>query len=1231
MRLTKILSNLFPALLLGLAFFISFKNFIPGTWLSGWDNLHPEFNLWLNIQRSLSAVWQEYQGLGLLGGMGHASDLPRQLILALFSIVVPTHLLRYLWVFLMLALGPLGVYFLAKRVISLNRGILASFIAFVAGAFYLRNLATVQYFYTPYEAFVSFYGFVPWLIFAAIDFLKDGGKKKLLTFFGISIISTPAFYVQTLFVVYIAILFVFVFEYVLRNKTLGIKRSLNLLLAVGAANAFWILPVLYFSLSGSGVLEASKINTFATPETQLMNADFGALKDTSLLKGFWFNYLDLSQAGRFEFLMPVWRDHLSEFGVMLAGWVIFVASFIGVLISIFRKTLLWRFSFLAVFLLCLFMLASINPPFGFIFSFLGERLPLFGQMFRSVFTKWSGPAALIYSLGLALLLDGLWGFLRVYKKTAAALVGVSILGLTLIPVFPVFEGELIMKQGRIEIPSSYFNLFKFFDSQPSQARVAFYPIQTFWGWNFYDWGARGSGFLWYGIKQPIVDRAFDVWSSYNESFYHELTRAVYGKDREAVKSVLDKYDINYVLIDKSVTIPLQGKEILMVPEMEEMLAGLGAKLVWEEDFLKVYGLERINGSGFVYAPASFLRVNQNVVLGREDVAFKNEGNYAAIPNSSFYPFSDLTREEVSGVSYQEQGGYSLVSLTRGLDGEGELRVPGISSGDKYSTLAKVTLLGNKLRVSFEQYPKLKIGQEQKALPILPDLVIGTGIIPDSSIVSLGGSVIRVNQGEESLAEVSFSVGEPIDLYLFGEEGKAFADIRQDFLESKINTCWVREGRQGLVEVNKENDIVSVTTKDAVGCTAIRLGTPSGKVALVNISLPFRSDSGARPHFCIVDQDDPQHKCLNTDVFYSTDSAREWTNVERTVLLSGNKTYWLELAARPSDIQGEEWQIDYRSPRVDFFTHLDSARYNGRVWEELQKPTSFTLDANARTLELSLVAPAQEVNLATAGKLSPDNCDLFERGSVEKTIGKGYVELIARDHSAVCDFAPLTTTSTAEGHLLRVVGQSISGRGLKTYVYNKATGKAELEVLAFGSKFDKSFSLLPWKKTEPGSYVLNVETRSFGKDIGQDRVERIAVYDIPLDWILNWKVEKGEAGKGENPIKVSRVSKFGTFFYRVKLRASDGPGPTGEGENEGLIVLSQGFDRGWMAFGGVEKFKHLAVNSWANGWIIPQGTGDVTIIFWPQYLEFIGLGLMLLGVIKILSVKEVDKREGDILQ
>ena len=64
------------------------------------------------------------------------------------------------------------------------------------------------------------------------------------------------------------------------------------------------------------------------------------------------------------------------------------------------------------------------------------------------------------------------------------------------------------------------DVFSFFSTQDDQGRIAILPSYTFWNWRYRNWGHIGSGFLWYGIEQPLLDRAFDPWSFYNEQFYY---------------------------------------------------------------------------------------------------------------------------------------------------------------------------------------------------------------------------------------------------------------------------------------------------------------------------------------------------------------------------------------------------------------------------------------------------------------------------------------------------------------------------------------------------------------------------------------------------------------------------------------------------------------------------------------------------------------------------------------
>ena len=101
---------LYPALLGIIVATIAIVNYVPGTWLTGWDNLHTEFDFPMNVYRSIFSVWEEYQGLGLLAGMAHAADLPRQVFLWATSWFIPNSFIRYFYQYLMLFVGTFGTY-----------------------------------------------------------------------------------------------------------------------------------------------------------------------------------------------------------------------------------------------------------------------------------------------------------------------------------------------------------------------------------------------------------------------------------------------------------------------------------------------------------------------------------------------------------------------------------------------------------------------------------------------------------------------------------------------------------------------------------------------------------------------------------------------------------------------------------------------------------------------------------------------------------------------------------------------------------------------------------------------------------------------------------------------------------------------------------------------------------------------------------------------------------------
>jgi len=547
--------SLWPIIvLLFVCLFLAFANYQPGTWLIGWDNLVPEFNFRLDIKRSLFSVWQEYRGLGLLGGMAHAADLSRELLLYLLSAIgrIPSANIRYLWTFFTLALGPISVYLLLNKIILKTKSDpkTVRFASFLGGLFYLLNLATVQYFYTPFETFHSFFGFFPLLIFIIIRYLEKPKIVNFLILTTVLIFSSSAFYVQTLFIVLILCLLPITLEYLSTHRfhKKSILTSFYFLLSTFFTQAYWLIPAVFFAATNAGVAGSAHINLVSSPETAARNLEFATLKDLAFLKGYWFNYVDLALDQKYDYLLLPWRNHLNQPVIAILGVIAFALVLTGIYYSL-KKKLHYGKAFLSFLLISGFFLLGGG-------QLIGRFIPLIGELFRSPFTKFSVALSFTYSIffavGCIFLLD-LFSFLHSRLTYYLTLFTVSLA--LVIYMTPAFTGNLISPTMRLKIPQEYFQTFEFFKGEDPATRIANFPQYTFWGWNYYSWGYRGSGFLWYGIKQPILDRAFDVWEKSSQKYYEEISTALYNQDRQEFERLIDKYAINWILLDRNIIAP----------------------------------------------------------------------------------------------------------------------------------------------------------------------------------------------------------------------------------------------------------------------------------------------------------------------------------------------------------------------------------------------------------------------------------------------------------------------------------------------------------------------------------------------------------------------------------------------------------------------------------------------------------------------------------------------------
>lgn len=872
---------IFAIIAINILLFIA--NYKPGTFLLGWDNLPSEFDPMMNIKRSIFAVWQEYQSLGLLGGMGHASDLVRQVYILLLTLILPLNLVRYVSTFSMLLIGSIGGYFLILSLLKANTTeslSKAKIVAFIGALFYNLNLATIQTFYAPFEAFTAHFAALPWVLLCAANFIKRANLKNTIILSLVLLLATPSAYIPTLFVVLLLSIGIFVISKLIfeSDKKRTFVNSIKLLLIIIVVNAFWLLPFLFFTLQNSNINVNAKMNQMATESIFLQNKEFGTVEDTALLKGFWFNNVDPNLDGDLAFMLAPWRQHMENPIVSAMGYIIFGVILIGAAAIIFRflkrkdGTKHTALPFVILFAFAFTMLATDTFPFSF-FDEVFRKFPLFNQAFRFPFTKFSLLTGLTYSVMFAFGLDAILNLLKKVKLGSFAKHALSFIILAAFAAIiftisqPAFAGNLFYEKERVKLPNEYLETFKYFKSAPQNARIANLPQVTFWGWTNYRWGYGGSGFLWYGIQQPILDRAFDVWSDKSENYYFELANALYAKDKNAVKNVLNKYQVSFILLDENVIYPASPKS-LFYSETEALLSEIPEiKLDKTLGKIKIYKVTLADKTNsFVFTDGKLPNI-QTQTRRTNDTAYQTNNNYISDLNpenqqEASFPLSLFSLKTGKEKDFALSESEDFIVLTKEINtkSNSKINIPNYFSFEKTVPFSIFAILnnGNTNLVGSVSLPQIKIdGKTLSAktltfpIAILPGDVsfpvnvninglsdieikkapakngkIGTGFLTTlqtNSVVVTGSNTRSARTIDKEDFINAISSQETFDLkagnhkiqILIPKINDSYLSLIPDLNKTAINDC--DNFRFGETNFSTSNNSVNVDTTNDAGC------------------------------------------------------------------------------------------------------------------------------------------------------------------------------------------------------------------------------------------------------------------------------------------------------------------------------------------------------------------------------------------------------------------------------
>jgi len=1091
--LKKIKIDFFLCFLILISVYLCYQNYTPNTFLSGWDTLHPEFNLKQYLGR-ISSVWQEHQGLGAPPSQAHLAELPRMLIVALLQLIFPMSFVRYGYFFLMIIAGVIGVYFLLKHFFNNRREA-----AFLGGLFYLLNVGTVQNFIAPLEMFATNFGLLGFLYLFAVKFIEKGKKIDLVIFIIFNLFASSMAHTATLWYVYWSGLFIFLLTFSLFKK-ISFKKPLLILISALLVNLYWILPNLYYTTNYSRDVITSKIHRLSTEETFLYNKKYGTLKQFALFKNFLFDWRIINNSGKSELLLKTWQDHLNNQIINIIAIGFFLLTIVGAVFSIKKKSAPIT-AFIPIFLLSSFFLLSGSWPVSVIINKLISSHDFFKEVFRSPFTK--------FSIYFVFTLSIFFGYIHdlILKKIRISTVYFFVIVILIINYAkPAIRGAFISKSMRVSIPREYFSLFNW-SQKNGDGRMLTLPLHNLFGWVYYRWQTptgyqiyQGAGFTWFGLKQPTLNREFDRWYPYNEQSYRELSYAFYSQDLDLIEKLLQKYQIEYLLLDEN-----------------------------------------------VYNPGS--SIEQRKLFYRE------------IENL-FYSSSQIKLVKKFG---------EKISVYQFLPNKN------MSSIRKLSNIKSVLPT---YRWNYIDQAYLDIGNYIS--PLLVDQQMNASLVyPARNIIN---ERERIDKNAVDIKKDSYEI---------------------DFGAGKQNTGTIIVPNLSKLETVYYADIF-VQAKDRK------------TIAIIKPILPYVE---------------------NTDLYNKEIALKDGSKQ----ISINSQTFLI-----PELVTDE--QIYIGSTVIPLGKDIPVA-INGETTKKIIIPNEITglkLNDNPPTIKGKFPEEQTNVNVSTITNNIRD-CGFEKAKLIKKSLvdigGRSALEYQAQDGD-ICDTLFLTNLSQNQSYILAIETQNLSGLPFKFCFEDDETKRCVLEDVASQTTRPTTdyFIIPPYHGISHFNLILN--NQAIGDVFSINRLLNIQVIPFPYRFFqaIHWQASNsGITTSSAQSVNLTSTRKINRWLYAATLNQTD--------LTNTVISLNQAYEKNWRAYFipnsqfsilnfqfvniylpflfGKEIKEHVLVNNWANGWRLrPEQTGtsatqraNITIIFWPQYLEFLGFGLLVIAFLVIIKMNE----------
>lgn len=1196
-RLFSFITRHWPIFTLVIVELILFLTNMPtnGHWLLGWDSTTPELNSSLNFSRFFYGVWQEYRGLGTLDGMAHIANLPHWLYSLLLDLFLPANTVRPILNLLLHLFGGIGTYYLIKDFVTLyflsrNDEDSKKSISLVGAIFYQFNLLTIQMFFLPLELFSFHFAVLPWALWTLFQYFKQGTTRWLLYFAFVNLAGVSQAHVPTVAISYGLALLIPALTLAM-SKVITIKQLILAFSVLALVHSFWGVPYLYSTLTKSAEISNSKQNVIGTPSVFYRNNAWATVSKLGTFGGLGLGYQDWDEdTEKFEPVMQEWLRLWNNPLYKIFAFTIFsfaCLSSLALLRFSFKKRYYVLLSFVVLWFAFFTLLATDIPPFSFISDFLREFVPLYSQIFRFTFTKFSTVYALALSVmlcaGLLLLRDY---FAKTGRDILIKRVSLGVVLTTLLFAYPAFTHSFFYKRLWVNLPQEYFTTANFINSSNSQNRIATFPIHSVWGWttNTTHWGYRGSGFFWQMSSAPLVDRSFDPWSKYNETSFLQLNQAVYTSNGSELENTLKKYHINQVLLDRSVFHPGNYPKNLFIQEIDGLLNSISSsKLSLREGSLELHSFLNAPGTE-LSAPKQIIQANETYFsdYSRKDYLYGLYGDYVLSKEGSIFPFSYFQSDRNIQPYTTVQDNH--IKLTAAIPENSNIQFTPFAQAEKVVP-ASLSLGLDKTTLTLDVQ-----------VPLPQNSSISTK--RTFSLSSPTSQVIVSSANDVILLDSKSSSERPSVLTLPTQEAATFY-----FFSAIPDTSEALS----LNDQNK-NCVTSYTSLEADNistykCTLTALPQPttSDSKKLLGLTLEYKSEDFLSPDLCVHLKGSKE--CLNKPLNGLYGSNSDWQQLTLAIPLTNTNPMELEMRTSENGISTKT--TEYRNLYIYYHSNLESINFDTPALLTFVDEQFTNSARTSNELEINIPTGSNnqfviEPELAIRGKSDHLNCASGEKGLATKETSIAATRYTASQEGVVCDTLYLPELLPSQEYLLSIKGQNYGGVGLKFFVTNPLTKRFDLEQITPKGEFDLLYSIWPSRtmdNTTSDVFTFDISGESYGKELNKTDIDSIKIFPLPLSWLSQIHTVNPNYFHTIDSI-ITNQKKISPIYYQATIEVNS---------EEGLLVLPQGFDAGWIAFSqSFHTFSKVNYNGWANAWIIPKGTWKITILYWPQLFFLTGL-------------------------